>query len=124
MEKISLVMVVKDHPKRIFDAIKSTKGLVAEIVLIDIGIHEELKKTLSKKNVFHLPHKIIDLKRDVPYVELIREEMKEHATHDYVLFLDEDEIISNGLKNILIENLGKYDYFAIPRKNINFNKFI
>src|SRR3989344_2849708 len=122
-EKVSLVMVVHGNPPYIFTSIESAIPLISEIVFIDIGISKDLKSQLVNKK-FKVPHRIIKVNDPVAYVELIREENKKEAQFDYILFLDEDEELSAGLVESLIHNIGKYDYFAFPRKNIIFGKWI
>lgn len=122
-EKVSLIMVVHGNPKYIFKAIESAVRLVSEIIMVDIGVDGELRKKLLKYK-FGIPLRFVTAGKPVPFVELIREEIKVEAKYDYILFLDEDEVLSKELIKILSDNIGKYDYFAIPRKNIIFNKWI
>src|SRR3989338_8525137 len=84
-EKVSLVMVVHGNPPYIFTSIESAIPLISEIVFIDIGISKDLKSQLVNKK-FKVPHRIIKVNDPVAYVELIREENKKHAKHDYILF--------------------------------------
>ncbi|GAB4219345.1 MAG: glycosyltransferase family 2 protein [Candidatus Microgenomates bacterium] len=120
MEPITAIIVVKNNPPFIFKTISSIKDLVNQILIIDIGIDKKLIQSLKKIKTI----KIIKLKKEVLYVELIRDEIKQMAKTPYVFFLDPDEEISQELKNIIKKNLEKYDYFKIPRKNIIFGKWI
>jgi len=120
MENISAVIVVKNNPPHLFKVIDSVDDLVTKVVIVDIGISLDLIKRLKKyKKV-----KIIKIKEEVPYVELIRDKTKDFADTDYVFFLDPDEIVSPKLKTIIKSHLASYDYFKIPRKNIIFNRWI
>lgn len=120
MDKISGIIVVKDNPKFLPKVLRSIEGFVDEVVIIDIGIDPELKKTLSQ--IEQVKIKVIN--DPVPYVELIREKSKKFAKHDNILLLDPDEIVPAALAKILTENVGKYDYFKIPRKNLIFGRWI
>ena len=120
MNNISAVIVAKDKPLYLLKTIDSIYDFVQEIIVIDIGIHDDLKNQLkNNKNI-----NLIKINRNIPYVELIREELKKYCEHEYILYLDPDEILSSKLKQILKSNLKSYDYFLIPRKNIIFGKWI
>jgi len=120
MINISAVIVVKNNPPHLSKVITSVEDLVKEIIIVDIGIDNVLKDELKKNEII----KIIEIKNDVPYVELIREKTKDFAKSDYVFFLDPDEIVPPGLKTIIQSQLTSYDYFKIPRKNIIFGRWI
>lgn len=60
----------------------------------------------------------------IPYVEIIREEVKKYAQFEYLFFLDPDEIVPEQLASHLKEIYKEYDYIKIPRKNIIFGKWI
>jgi len=120
MNPISAIIAVKNNPSHIFESLNSIKDFCDEIIIIDIGMDYSLKTKLNE----YLKLKIISLNEFAPYVELIREKTKQHAKNEFILFLDPDEIVSEELKKIIIDNLHKYDYFSIPRKNIIFGKWI
>jgi (heptosyl)LPS beta-1,4-glucosyltransferase len=120
MDKISGLMVVKNSPKYLFESLTSIEDLVFEFIIIDIGIEENIKPRLQHFNKV----RIVSVKKEVPYIELIREESKRFVRGDYILFIDPDEIWMPGLKEAIKPNLGKYDYFLIPRKNLIFGKWI
>ncbi len=120
MINISAVIVVKNNPLHLLKVIASVNDLVKEIIIVDIGIDNALKAELKKNKIV----KIIEIKNDVPYVELIRDKTKDFAKSDYIFFLDPDEIVTQELKKIIKTNLASYDYFRIPRKNIIFGRWI
>jgi len=120
MRNISAVIVVKNNPTHILKVVSSVEDLVTEIIIVDIGIDSELKNKLKTNKLI----KIIEIKDDVPYVELIRNKTKDFTKSDYVFFLDPDEIVPPGLKIIIREKLDAFDYFKIPRKNIIFGRWI
>ncbi len=120
MEKITAIIVAKNHPPYILKTISSIEDFVKEIVIVDIGIDNKLINTFKKNKKIS----IYKINEDIQYVELIREKVKNLAKTEYILFLDPDEVIQPKLKTLIKSNLNNYDYFKIPRKNIIFDKWI
>ena len=120
MTDITAIIVAKDNPKHMLKTIKSVEGLAEKVVVIDIGLDQKIVTQLQENKSI----KIVNMHKEIPYVELIREESKEHATTNYVLILDPDEVVSPKLKKELLEQYKKFDYIEIPRKNIIFDKWI
>lgn len=120
MENISAVIVVKNNPPFLQKVINSIVDLVFEIIIVDIGVSPELIKVLRKNKKI----RIVKIKEQIPYVELIREKTKDFAKSDYVFFLDPDEIVPAKLKTIIKSHLVSYDFFRIPRKNIILGRWI
>lgn len=120
MNNISAVIVVKGNPEHIFETLDSIRSFVNEIVIADIGIERDLMVKLNRMEQV----KIITCAKNIPYVELIREELHKQVQGDYILVLDPDEILTPALATILEKTIGKYDYVKIPRKNIIFGKWI
>lgn len=117
---ISVIIVAKDKPQHILDSIDSVQKLADEIIIGNLGIDQVLLKKLESNSKI----KIININKSVPYVELIREEMKSYAKNDFVLFLDPDEQLTLSLADDLIRLYKKYDFISIPRKNVIFGKWI
>ncbi|MFA6533093.1 MAG: glycosyltransferase family 2 protein [Patescibacteria group bacterium] len=117
---ISTIIVAKDNPPYLLESIDSVKKISEEIIIGNLGIDEKLLKKLKNNPLI----KIVNINKSVPYVELIREEMKSYAKNDYILFLDPDEILPESLTANLKLLYKKYDYISFPRKNIIFNKWI
>lgn len=120
MNPISAIIVAKDNPPHIIETIESIKDFVKEIIVADIGIDSALKQNLSS----YPSIRFVDLHKQIPYVELIREELKQQAKEKWVLFLDPDEVLTKELKAELSKNMQNCDYFSMPRKNIIFGKWI
>ncbi len=120
MSNISGICITNRFHPRLTEAIKSVDNLVTEIIIIDTGLDNEAKERLESFEKV----KIIKLGKPFTFAEQIREEVKQYAKNDYILYFDHDEIISPGLKQFILENIDKYDYFSIPRKNIIFGKWI
>lgn len=114
MNNISAVLVVKENPPHVLETLRSLEDFASEIIVADIGISENLKKQLDKNKKV----KIVDIKQDVPYIELIREDLKKYVKNDYIIYLDPDEVLPLSLKKTLLANFKSYDYFKIPRKNL------
>ncbi|MBI3366614.1 hypothetical protein HY041_03235 [Candidatus Roizmanbacteria bacterium] len=120
MNDISAIIVIKNSPAHLFETLSSIDSLVKEIVIADIGIDSPtLSKLKHNKKI-----KIFQIKTEVRYVELIREELKQYASYKYILLVDPDEIISESLKKMLLKFYQSYEYIKIPRKNIIFGKWI
>jgi (heptosyl)LPS beta-1,4-glucosyltransferase len=117
---ISAIITIIGNPPHALETIRSVKDLADQIVVVDIGMDSSLTSQIEKLEKVEIQK----IEGHIPYIELIREKTKQFATHDYVLFLDPDEIVSEGLKEIIKKELTTYDYFSIPRKNIIFEKWI
>lgn len=120
MENVSVVIVAKDNPPHLFETLNSLKDFVSEIIIVDIGLKEDLRNKLKENSI----NQLIEHKNNVPYVEVIREKTKEYAKNDWVLFLDPDEVVTADLKELIKKEIKNCDYFKIPRKNIIFDKWI
>ncbi len=120
MDELTAIIVVKNNPPLIFKTISSVEDLAKEIIIVDIGIDINLNKKLLKNKKI----RIIKIRKEILYVETIREESKKYAKTKYVFFLDPDEELPNKLKQTIKEKLFQYDYLKIPRKNIIFGKWI
>lgn len=120
MNNISAITVVRNNPPHLFETLASIQNFVKEIVIVDIGIDPSVSSKLRENHKV----KVVVMKKNVPYVELIREEIKDRASEDYILFIDPDEILGDDLKKLLSSVYSKFDYIKIPRKNIIFGKWI
>lgn len=120
MKTISLILVVKNNPAHLFETIKPIDDIVSEIIIgnIDVG-NDYIEKLQENKKI-----KIVDLPSDTAFADLVKEDLKKQAEGEYILYLDPDEIFPQAVKNFLRKNLGDYDYFLFPRKNIIFGKWI
>lgn len=120
MTKISAIIVVKNSPPHLFEAIDSINDIVKEIIIGNVDVGNDYKQNLlHNKKV-----QIIDLPSDIPFADLVKEDLKKQAKGRYILYIDPDEIfpaISNQQLTMLLQ---KYDYFYFPRKNIIFGKWI
>ncbi len=120
MNNISAIITVKNNPPHLFETMQSVDDFVNEIVIVDIGMDADTSRALQKIHSV----KIKKINEEVLYVEQIRQESIAMAKNNYIFILDPDEIVSDDLKKYLINEYSKYDFIAIPRKNIIFGKWI
>jgi (heptosyl)LPS beta-1,4-glucosyltransferase len=117
--KITGITVVKGRPDHIYACLTSLDHSADEILVADIGMEPSLAEELGKmKKVTIVPM------GDVPYVELIRETLKNKAKHEYVLFLDADEALPQTLIELIKKEGKKYSALKIPRKNMIFGSWV
>lgn len=117
--KITGITVIKGRPDHVYACLTSLEHISDEIFVADIGMEQSLLEEVSKmKKVTVIPM------GNVPYVELIRETLKNKAKHEYVLFLDADEELSPSLIEELKKVVTKYDAIKIPRKNMVFGTWV
>lgn len=117
--KITGITVVKGRPDHIYACLSSLEKIADEVMVVDIGMDESLKNEILKMK------KVTYVEEDhVPYVELIRDRVKDKAKHDYVLFLDADEELPQTLIDELKKTYKKYDAIQIARKNMVFGSWV
>ena len=117
--KITGITVVKGRPDHVYACLTSLEHICDEILVADIGMEQTLLEEVSKmKKVTVIPM------GSVPYVELVRETLKNKAKYEYVLFLDTDEELSASLIEELKKEVTKYDAIKIPRKNMIFGSWV
>ena len=110
---ISLCMITKNEEKYLEECLNSVKSIVDEIIIVDTGSTDKTKDIAKKFNV-----KIFDFKWSDDFSEARNESLK-HATKDWILVLDADEILDDdGLKSIKnLVNEKDYDGFLFLQKN-------
>ena len=98
-------MITKNEEKYLEQCINSVKGIVDEIIIVDTGSTDKTKE-IAKKFNFKEKIKFFDFKWGDDFSAARNESLK-HATKDWILVLDADELIEKGdlekIKN-LIEN--------------------
>jgi (heptosyl)LPS beta-1,4-glucosyltransferase len=120
MNNISAVIAAKQSPPYLSEVISSISSLVAEIIILDIGLDQNIVSQLKEKDNV----KLVRIEQPVPYIELIREQSKQYAAHEYIMFLDPDEIVSPELSELLAQIYQSHDFISIPRKNMIMQKWI
>lgn len=120
MNEISAIIVIKNSPPYLDRSIAAIEDFVDEIIVGAIDVPESLLSKLkkNKKVSIHI------LDSSVPFADLVKESLKKKAKGKYILYVDPDEIFPQKALDQLRENMNKFDYFMIPRKNIIFGKWI
>lgn len=120
MGKISVVINTLNEEANLPRALASITSLADEIVVVDMQSEDQTVELAKKAGAKVFSHK------RVGYVEPARNFAIGKATGDFILILDADEKIgdelSKKLKELSIKP--KADYYRIPRKNINFGRWI
>jgi len=120
VEKISVVVNTLNEEENLPRALSSLKGLADEIVVVDMKSTDATLDIAQKAGA-----KVYEHER-VGYVEPARNFAIGKATNGWILILDADEEIPESLAEKLKEIAAKpkADYFRLPRKNINFGRWI
>lgn len=120
MGSISVVINTLNEEENIARALESVKDIADEIVVVDM---ESTDKTVAiakdyGAEIFH--------HEKVGYVEPARNFAIDKASKDWVLILDADEEIPQSLAVKLkqIVKSPQADYYRLPRRNINFKRWI
>jgi (heptosyl)LPS beta-1,4-glucosyltransferase len=120
MQKLSVVINAQNVEKDLPQAIASVKNIADEIVVIDQGSTDKTAEIAKKFGAKVFTHPKVE------YVELARNFAVSKAVSSWILILDADEEVSQGLASEIkkiLEN-PKADYYRIPRKNVIFGKWI
>jgi glycosyltransferase involved in cell wall biosynthesis len=118
--KLSVVINTKNSASTLKKTLESVK-FADEIVVVDMNSVDDTVKLAKKftSKVFH--HK------DAGYVEPARNFAINKASHDWILIVDSDEVVSTGLKNYIeriLKSKQPADIYLIPRQNIIFGETI
>lgn len=107
-------MIAKDEEKNIGEAINSVKRIVDEIIVGDTGSTDKTKERAQQ-----LGAKVVDIKWENDFSKARNEALK-HATKDWVLILDADEVIAEGDGKIIKELTKKKDVLGFYFPQINY----
>src|SRR3989338_6646287 len=88
-QTISLCMIAKNEEKHIEECLNSVKDIVDEIIIVDTGRTDKTKQIGKKFNA-----KIFDFKW-VDDFSAARNKSLKHATKDWILVLDADEVVES-----------------------------
>lgn len=111
---ISLCMITKDEEKNIESSINSVKDVVDEVIIGDTGSKDSTKE-LAKK----LGAKIIDVKWQNDFSKA-RNETITHATKEWILVLDADEVVAKEDSKVIKELTEKKDVLGFYFPQINY----
>ncbi len=120
MSSITVCINTLNEEKNLPKAISSIKSIASDIVVVDMMSDDETVKVAKK-----LGAKVYEYRR-MGYVEPARNFALSKATGDWVLILDADEVIPPALAKKFVEIARKstFTYYRVPRKNINFGKWM
>lgn len=120
MAKISAVINTLNEEKKISRCLASLKGFANEIIVVDMMSTDRTVEIAKKYGAKVFKHK------RVGYVEPARNFAISKARHDWIIILDADEEVSEGLKKYIKKETKEpqADYYRIPRKNIIFGKWM
>ena len=120
MNDTTAIIVIKNNPPYLDRCLAAIEDFVDEIIIGAIDVPESLLTKLknNKKVSIHV------LDSSVPFADVVKEKLKKKAKGKYILYVDPDEIFPQKLFDVFKKNIGKFDYFLVPRKNIIFGKWI
>ena len=109
-QSISLCMITKNEEKFLEQCLNSVKDIVDEIIVVDTGSTDKTKEIANKFKAEIYDFNWID------DFSAARNESLKHATRDWILVLDADEVLSSGdlirFKDLLLDDCVGY-YFTI-----------
>jgi len=118
---LSLCMIVKNEEKNLKKFLPNIMDIVSELIVIDTGSTDNTIKISEEFGA-----KIYNSKWEGDFAKL-RNEVVNYAQSEWILLIDADERITQGLKNeiikVIIDN-SKYSGYFIPRKNYYFGKWL
>jgi len=117
---VSVVINTLNEEENLPRVLKSVEEFADEIVVVDMHSEDKTQQIAKEHGA-----KVYEHER-MGYVEPARNFAIEKAKGDWILILDADEELSEDLADKLLEIMekDKYDYAAIPRKNIVFGKWL
>lgn len=120
LSMISVVINTLNEEDNIANCIDSVKDFADEVIVVDMHSEDKTQEIAEKMGAKVFKHE------RTGYVEPARNFAIEKAKGEWILILDADEQLTDDLGEKLesIVKLDKYDYVAIPRKNIVFGKWI
>lgn len=117
---ISVVVNSLNEGEKLKRCLSSVKGWADEIIVVDMESSDKTQEVAKEIGAKIFSHKKVD------YVEPVREFAVSKARSGWVLVLDPDEMVTEGLKEKLSEVAGNNlaDAVKIPRLNFIFGKKI
>lgn len=110
MRQFSVVIITKNEERNIRRCLESVKDITDDIVVFDSGSTDRTKSICSEYGVRFFQHDFKDFSNQ-------KNLASREAKYDWILSIDSDEALSNGLKMSLLESLKKDDtsYFSMNR---------
>ena len=120
MGAISVVINTLNEEENLPRALASVKNLADEVIVVDMQSGDKTVEIAKQFGAQVYSHE------RTGYVEPARNFAIDKATKDWVLIMDADEEVSDTLASKLkqIVKNPQADYYRLPRKNINFRRWI
>jgi len=117
---ISVVINTLNEEENLPRALASVKNLADEVIVVDMQSGDKTVEIAKQFGAQVYSHE------RTGYVEPARNFAIDKATKDWVLIMDADEEVSDTLASKLkqIVKNPQADYYRLPRKNINFRRWI
>ncbi|MBP9817921.1 glycosyltransferase family 2 protein [Candidatus Shapirobacteria bacterium] len=120
LNRISAVINVRNEADKLGKCLRSLRGFADEIIVIDMHSTDDSIKIATSFGAKVFPY------RPMRYVEPARNFGLSKATGNWIVLLDPDEYLNKTLKKELnkVRLRNDIDFVKIPRKNINFGKWL
>lgn len=120
MTKISVVINTLNEEKNLGKALSSVKEIAHEVIVVDMHSEDKTREIAEKFGAKVFLHD------RTGYVEPARNFAISKAKSEWLLILDADEEVTHELARNIIKAVesNAADYYALPRKNIIFGKWI
>ncbi len=120
MNDVTAIIVIKDNPPHLWEAIQSIENFATEIIVGTVTPDPAIVTRLKTNNKV----RIIPLPDTIPYADMVKEDLKKQARGKYILYLDPDEIFPKEAIKTIEKKISDFAFFNFPRKNIIFNRWI
>lgn len=120
MNDVTAIIIAKHNPPHLLKCIQSVSEFADEIILGCITLNKALFEKLSENKKV----RFMNLDENIPFADIVKEDLKKFARGRYILYLDPDEIFPKESIKTVSKKINEFDYFCFPRKNIIFDKWI
>lgn len=122
MKKISVALSTFNEEKNIARCLESVKDIADEIVIYD-GESTDNTRAIAKR----FGAKVI-IGKNYPIFHINKQKAIDACTHEWILQLDADEVVSDALRSEIKSQISKskneFNGFWIPRKNYFLGRFL
>lgn len=121
MKKLSVVLATFNEEKNIARCLSSVKDIASEIVVVDGSSKDKTVEIAEKYGAK------VHVTTNPPIFHINKQKAIQRATGDWILQMDADEVVSEGLaKEItsVIEKSSEFNGFWMPRKNYFLGRFL